>query len=302
MAWSSAVLTSDEVTLAAADKPLLAAKNAAASVSATSQWRTSGSWASGSDGTHADYPATNGYDFGGDHDTRPSSAQTTWYYLMQWASGAPDFDLAVILGHNFGTIGGLTVTLEIADDNAFTTNLQTIATWTPGTSNDRLVSLSLKHTGSNALRYSTVPYARMKLTKGSSFTPQFTEIWLGRRRQLRHAANRPHGLDNTRSGVSEFVSQSGGMVRTTFYKGQAERRFQWDVANATEISDVKSWWSESEYGTRPFIYIEKPNANPGDAHFMWSESDGLSLPEVGPGHRLFDLPMVEQTPFLSAEA
>lgn len=305
MAWSSAVLSADEVSLAAADKPLLVATNVLEDVDASgAMWKTGGSWADGADETHADYPATNAYDRRGEDDTRPNAAAATWYFILKWAAGAGDFDSAFILGHNFGTIGGLTVSIQIADSRDFVTNLQTIATWTPGTSTKRLASLSLKHTGADALRYSTVPYARLKVIKDGTitFTPQVAELVLGRRRQLRHEALRPYSRDDNQSGFSDFIAQGGGRVRNAMFVGAAIRTATWSIANTTEATQITSWRSESGYGTKPFFFVERPATAPTDALFMFQDGGEFRFPNVGPIERQFGVELVEQTPFLTAEA
>ena len=150
MAWSAAALGAQEIADATANYPCLVGIHAGDSI-VDARWNETGSLAD-DDTSETGYPASNAADRRGDVPTKPDAAASTWYWMIDLGAAAADFDMAAIFGHNFGTIGGLTVTLEIADDNAFTSGHETIATWTPLTSNTRLVSYALFHTGADALR------------------------------------------------------------------------------------------------------------------------------------------------------
>lgn len=302
MAWSSAALTAAEIAAALADKPCLIAKNVVETVDASgAMWKQGGLWSAGADETATNYEAAYAYDRGHSYETKPATAQTTWYYLMKWAGGT-EFDTCHILGHNFGTIGGLTVTLQIADDTAFSTNLQTIATWTPGSSTLRLGEMKLRHTGSAALRYTGVLYARLGITKGSTFTPEIGELWLGRRRQLLHRPNNPYNPDDRSWAGSEFDSMSGVRTRTVDHEGRARVSGTWDLADSTEIADVLLFRDDSGYLSKPFLYVDEPETAAHAAWLMFHQGSGFALPSPAPIARPFSLELEEQAPFLAGEA
>src|SRR5687768_212146 len=135
MPYSATTISSGEATALTADKPLFVGNSVLEDYNAIPQWRVSGSWASGTDiSDNATYPVWRGFDRAADSFTQPTSVsgQATVYYICDLANGTDDLhtvDSVFIIGHNFGTLGA-TALVQIADDNAFSTNLITLATWT----------------------------------------------------------------------------------------------------------------------------------------------------------------------------
>lgn len=284
--------------LVLANHVLFAAENDAAFAT---RWSTTGSWTSGADLTASDSPGYNAYDFQFNRFTAPSSAQSTWYFLMNFGGTPATIDAAVILGHNFGAIGGLTVTLEVADDAAFTTNLRTLATWTPGTSTKRLVNVTL---GGSNNSYSGVVYARVKITGSSAFIPQIGEIFLGARRQLNSAGLLPYDPDMESARTVDFDGRSGVRTRYVFNDGQQTLKFDLSIADASSDAVVSSWWSDCAHGTRPFVYIERPNTAPGAAFLMWfPQGYKLQRPYLSDVVRRLSVELEEQgAPFYANES
>lgn len=276
MAWSSAALSADELAQMAADKPILGGSQVLEDAT-DAQWRQSGSFASGSDETDSDWPARRAYDRQDYLQTRPDSSQNTWYMIFQLP--AVEFDFLAIFNHG---MGGETVSAEVADDNAFSTNLQEIYSVTAG--GGRIVSFSLKHTGSDALRYSSVDYFRLKVV-GTNILPRLGEIWLGRRRQLDQQPLVPWDEKAKRSSVDYFESASG--VRHAYIRNQGQRLMAatFNPHTTTYKDAIENWFSDCDYGGSPFVYCDKPTTSPTDAVVMSLDAPELVFPQVGPFER-----------------
>lgn len=303
MAYSSAAVSARELAAAALDYPQLGGKNVVRSVDASgSSWRTSGSWATGSEAQAVGYEARWGHDGYGTGPTRPSSAQLTWYYLLKWAAGAPDIDRVLILG--LAGCSGVTVSLELANDNAFTSGLIQLASWAV-TTEKRLAALVLKHTGTDALRYSLAPYARLKFTKGTTFVPEFTELVLDRRRQLMHKPDAPWaGLDSVTSGFGESVSLGGIITRNENFAGGIQFNGDLQSNDSLEQADLRAWAKETRWGVRPWAYVENPTSEPNRVLYGFAGEPGFAMPNP-PGFpsavRDFSFSFVESAPFLLEE-
>jgi len=300
MAWSSAAISATYLAARALDKPMLIGANELRPDRVSSiQWRTSGSFSSGSDGTATNGPARRAGDGFTSMYTYPSSAANTWYYLMKWTTAAT-FDALVIIGHNFGTIGGLTVTLDVADDDAFSSNLQTIATISPGSSNDRSVALTLKHTGSDPRQYTGVTRARLKVTKGSSHTPQFSELILGRSHQLTYKPDIEYATFNEESSTDESETLTGEVGGVTNYERRKLLEADLTLQDETEATKIKDWWSDCKGGTKPFVWIEEPTTTPSSAMLMMLSEKRAPLNYIDGALQTYRISAREQSPFLLA--
>ena len=293
---SSTDLSAAELALVTDQKPMLIASNVLDD--AAVRWNDAGT---SSDGAldHASYPATYAHDQFHHLYTTTSSAKTTWYYVVNMNT-AQDFDAVAILGHNFGTIGGLTVTLELDDNNNGSySSTTTLSTWSPGSSNDRLSSIVLAGAGV-AERHSGHSHVRLKLTKGSTFTPQIGELWIGRRRHLPYQFDGPLGDQHHRADFIDFASRSGVRTRHQMSKGQRVFSGSMLIDQSADITSINTFWSEADYGNRPFLWIPDPGtpANVYVMHHSTGELDfGLELPAA----RRFNLDMIEQAPFKDTE-
>jgi hypothetical protein len=302
MAWSSADLDATKRALAADDKPLLLGSNRLRGLtSSTLQWRTTGSFGSGSDGTSATGPTKYLWDGYTSVYSAPGSAQTTWYLIANLGS-LVTFDAIWIGPHNFATIGGLTVSLEIAGDNAFSVNLTEIATWAPASSTRRLTEFVLEHGGGVAQTY-TAQYVRLKMTKGATFTPQISEIMLGVRRQLQCAPDEPWDDSHLRSACEDRKSLSGSTTRYVAAKGQRVLEAQLRAWESTYKSDLSGLWqTDLDYGTRPLVWVDQPTTAPQNAPLFVLDPE-LSFPYVGPSERELRLRGEEQGPqFVASES
>jgi len=307
MAYTVADLPAQEQTDAAADRPMLMSKHALeewrTQPAFRAQWRGSLTLATGQDDTDGGAPAFNAYDRFLGRPTRPAGSATSWAFCVDFGGANAEFDHVLIGGHNLGAIGSTTVELQIADDAAFTTNLITVATFTPGSTNARLVSLSLGTGGNPAPNvYSAVQFLRVLITRSPSalFTPQIGELVLGRRRQLRRRPTVPYDPDQQVSETADFVSRSGVTTRYVFNRGRAmitPVEVAFDTAQATPVT---GWWSDINQGTRAFGWVERPGTAPTVA--FWVLADPRStFPYETDKIRRFAFSLVEQPPYAGLE-
>ena len=309
---TAAALSAAEVARVTNDKPILVGENILESADYIKWFKGDEPTAnvnSGTDRSEAGYPATRAHDRTAHATTRPQSALTQNDWYLSWnLSASKSFDMIMIGGHNFTSATSLTVSFEIADSTNFNTNLHTIATWSNAhQSSKRLVSLSLKHTGSDPLRYtidSTTPigqYGRIKLDAGANWTPQIGEVWLGRRRHLPYEFDGPLDDKSTESRYSDFEARSGVRTRYVYSQGRARRSVTTLIDDATDIATVDSFWSECGYGSKPFLMIDKPNTD-AQRCYMMTHQGGLDFPLTLPAARQLSLNMVESAPFYSSES
>lgn len=297
MAYSNANLPAADVLLAAADKPLALARNWLRTLS-DARWNQVGTIATADD-SHADGPATYGYDEFDNHQTYPASAQNTWYYVIDFgASGLAVVDGIGILNHNLGSEGATCALQFDANQNDAWSSVHTAATQTPAANDDkRLVYLDLDHGAvGTAQRYEDVRYARLKFT-GTGIQPKFGELVVSRRRQLERNPNRPRDPNQLTGSQSVFEGSTGIMSAYTYYKG---RRKLIDIINPDEASYIADWEAlfedDTDFGTLPFLWIENPNSAPTDANWMRFVNPDLIGPRRSVSDRNFVINAIEQGP------
>jgi hypothetical protein len=299
MAYSSADLSSADLASAAADQPLAIGRNWLRHAdSVAPQWKQGGSWAAGSDETDSDGPTSYAWDEFDDLQTYPDASQTTWYLLMDFgASEVGIIDSLVLL--NCTNLESVRVRLQIADDNAFSSNLITISDNTLGASfSGRHVDLVIKESGdSNAKRYSSVRYARLLFTKGSGFIPRIGEVILGRRRQLKAHPTLPYAPRQLTGKRARFESAGGVVTDYVFHRGR--RRLEGTITphQTAYIDDwVALFEQDCDLGKYGFVWVDDPNSSATDAYWMRWDDMGLSGPFVGYTERQFRISAMEQGP------
>lgn len=280
----------------AADKHLYAGQNHVRD--ALVEWRTSGSWSSGADGTDADYPTVRAGD-GHAHNlrTRPSTTNDPWYLIINFQALVA-FDCIALINHNLG-ISGMSVSVQIADDPAYSTNLITLATFSPGVGSAlRLVDLALDHSGASAFLY-TAQYARILVDPGSAMKPELGEVIFSQRRQLEYNPNDGYDPDLQRTRGNGFRAASGVQ---TFYRrsvGQKLLEADYTVDGASYVAAIKSLWEDDcEHGSQPFLWVPRPATAPTQAHLMrFAGGDDITfgLPHDGPSARAW-VPEAEEVP------
>tara|TARA_R100001163_G_C5063076_1_gene200295 strand:- start:678 stop:1592 length:915 start_codon:yes stop_codon:yes gene_type:complete len=303
---TATALSADENRLVTNDKPVLIGSNAVESA-AYAKWLTGASdnVTTATDLANADFPSTRAYDRYNHSITKPGSAAATYYFACDLGSSAPDFDMAMIAGHNFSGVS-MTITIEVSDTVTFGSP-STIATWTGTQPSTRLVKYDLYHTGSSAMRYSidtTTPYSRyvrLKIAKTSgTMIPEISEFWLGRRRHLPFKFETELDDKRTESRVGDFESKSGVTTRYTYNRGQARRSQTTLVDGSANIATVDSWWSECEQGTKPFLFCENPGTAPNATQLV-HHLGALEFPLTYPNARQLSLEMREMAPFTATE-
>lgn len=294
MAWSNADLTSSEQSLFSNDKPLLSHNVITPSVVSSADWDADGSGTPNAGAT--DGPGVWAYDGRTALKTKPNAAGTTWYYIVVF-SASVEFDFAAIIGHNFNELTTPSVTLEIADNSAFSSNLQEIADFS--ISSKRCIEYTLKHSGSTAQRYSNVDYARIKITTGASETPEFGELYLGARAQLRFSANRPF-VQNGISSVTEWSdAQSGAATAYTRAKGRRILERNFTITNDSVgnfVNVIGTWWGDVGFGANTFIFCEEPSSSPNNSWLVRLAEPKLGFTRTSPFHGVMSHRYIEQGP------
>lgn len=241
MAWSSASLSAAQQARYTANKPAILPWNVLDTYNTAAQWRTTGSWASGADAASTTYPTSNLIDYNGHTYTMPTASAVTDYLIFDLASA--EIDTVAF----YSTQTSLTtMRFEIADDNAFTTNLQTVATVT-GIPRCQAGSLG-------TTLYSSVQYARMLMTASGSVTHNAYQVFAGRRYHLPFASRAPHTLSLLRSKVTDTIGENGIISRYTHSSGMAEIHYE-GIFNDDDLADFKTYVRDrTEDCTRPFIW------------------------------------------------
>ena len=304
---TATALSAAEQLLVTNDKPVLIGSNAIESA-ARAKWLTGASdnVDSATDLANTDFPTTRVYDRLAHSVTKPASAAGTIYLAFGLTTSAPEFDCAMIAGHNFSGVG-MTITIEVADNATFGSP-STIATWLGEQPATRLVKYDLHHSGSDPMRYTidtTSPisrYVRIKIVKTSgTMIPEIGEFWLGRRRHLPYKFDQVLDDKRTVSRVADFEARSGVTTRYTYNRGQSRRSGTTLIDGAENIATVDSWWSECEQGTKPFLYCENPATAP-EATQLMHQIGGLDFPQTQPSARQLTLELRELYPFTATES
>lgn len=291
---------SDYITWLDDDKPLLGVQRIPVSpdvaIWSNADEAAVGGETGGTPRTNTTYPIKNAYDDLVDLVTKPSVAVVTdnvWYIVFDLGITVT-IDMAAIIGHNFGTLGGVTITLEVDDVGTFDSgNLQTIATWTTPTDDDRLIELELKHTGSVALEYFDLQFIRLKIAAAGDIIPEVGDLFLGKRYQLK--SNPRVGFDPTSlHGESEITRTGGGVVHKII---RHDRRFDLNASLrpsvTNRINDIINWYRGA---SRAFIWIREPGTSPNTWHYMIRYPDDLDFPSGGYSKRDVTIQAIEQGP------
>jgi hypothetical protein len=291
-------LSSTIRALAAADQPLLFGENWMRDLATAPQWKQGGSWAAGADETAATGPTSYAYDDWDHQRTYPATAQTVWYFLIDFgASGAGPFDTMAIL--NPANLTSVQVDAQVADNNAYSTNLRTIATVTP-TTGARIILLDLDHGVGVEQQYSDTRFMRIKFS-GAAHIPRFGELIVSRRRQLKTSAVGTYDPKPLSSKVAVFESDSGVDVAYTFHKNRRRVQGAWSMHEDAYVSDWESLFeTDTDGGTLPFVWIEKPGTASSTALWMRLNTFEMTGPLEGWTERLMSLDAIEKGPnFLS---
>jgi len=311
--WTSAELTSDELARIAADKSLFVGGQVVEDAIA-GRWVGAGGTIASAETTDSDYPVRFGYDRRLHVATRVDtlSSGSDHYLIYQLPAGGKTISAGVIAGHNFSGVANLTVSLMISDDGDFTgggLNVETIASWATPFTSHRLVTqegasgaLGVKHTGTEARRYSAVEYVALRVNlSAGSMVPWVGELWLGDVLPMRHKPNRPHSPDDFRTLKRVFESDDGHKTNVIHGEGQKVMEAGWEVNDAGIIAGLEAFGAAMSYGGDPFLFWENPGTDPDSVWLMDTPTDRFALPDVNVDLRDFALAMTENAPFLVSE-
>ena len=335
MAYATGTVSAAEQDALTAGRPLLLATNHVRNLLSASlqhQWSASGSWADSlpagaSNRTLATHPTNRAWDGVLYAPTKPTGAEGVegsglntsyvWYLLaeLQESSDASHtIDAVMVRPLNASSWpAGATIQIQIADNNAFSTNLLTLSSFTGASlGNRKLLDLNLS-TGAGANlwgRFTSVRFARLRISASAtwgSVRPEIGEWVMGRRRQLAHNPRIPHDERPSVSVVADFTAQSQARSRYVFASGA--RNVELGLMPQTigsyainEVSELRTWFAETGYGARPFLYLEPGvSGQTKDSYWMMIDEPELVMPLNGPFHRSVTLSMLEQPPFATAE-
>lgn len=292
MAVVETLLAAWETTAFAADKPLIASQSIPTSP-AYAKWVEVGQVGAGNittwtDRTDSDFPIRRAYD-GYPHlvTKTDATAANEWYLAFDFGS-AIDFDCAFLIGTNMGTVNPVTLDLQVADDNAFSTNLKTIGTFTA--SNDRMQDYVLSD-GSGAARW-TAQYAWLKIARVANFTPEIGELILGRRRQMQSMPLNPFDPTSLHDEIGRSRSMGGISHTTVFHRRRFELSATFSEHEDTYINGLIGFWQECN---NTFVWCWEPTTTPGGWNLMSKDAD-FDFPSEGWTERTVTLTGSEQGP------
>ena len=315
MAWSNTFLSSQEISDKAANRPILLAKNALTTTGGSLEWNKNTGVFSETEYPDPLYPSNRALDGYAHLPAKPLQAAVNVWYLLMRADTSIAFDSMVILGHNFGdcAAAGVNVSLQIADDAAFSSNLETL-TASNVTTNRRHVALSLDHDGSVSLadititqkRYTGVAYVRLRLASVNfsnfSSAPQIGEVILAKRWQLYQKPDEPWDDLQFRSSVSDAESKSGVITRYVRHAGRRVLSAGFTFATETHAAQLRNAYIEAAYGTKPIVWIDNPASTyPTQAALYGYLQPDLSIPYQGPYERTAQVEFTEVAPFYWTE-
>lgn len=254
-----------------ASKPMLVGLNVLDDQQTQAQWRTTGSWASGSDLTDSDFPTTRLNDGRVHLVSKPTDVATTEYYVMldlnTGTNEAHTADFAAVLGHNFGDLPGLiTATLQIDDNSDFSTAVQLGTYSVPD--NRAFAFTQFGVPDADWHTYTTIRYLRLRITTNAADIgiPEIGQLVIGKARRLSQHPTRPWDPDGTESDVADFAPKGGQGVRYVRSYGQAVlRQVQWqatgtDLYALDDVATLQSWRDDTKHLSAPFVGVLDPRS------------------------------------------
>jgi hypothetical protein len=291
----TAALTALEQASKAADYPLICGVHALRAAGA--KWTLTGLYSS-TDLSDPDMPAWRACDATHHLRTRPGSLGADWYIVFNLAAPLPDYDCLALLNHSIDPALLTRIDAEAADDAAFSSGLTNVLVNQTVITAARHIYLTLGDSG--PLRFSEARYLRIRIRTSVSLQPEIGEVWLGRRRQLNQAPDRPHDhlgltsrlVTSNGNGYSDVV-QAGAYGGEVGIAGRAD--FPLSIRGIYG-SDIRSLHAECGYASRPVLVVPKPQSDPHRAIVMQLET-GISVRTVAdPSLEAADLRLHEIAP------
>lgn len=262
--WTSGTsIPAQDIADAASDKPLILSENIVGGATAIT-------WSAGG-GADANYPTKRVHDGYQHLGTRAVSAAVENFLVFQFDSSVEFDSISILDRFNTGGTGALvgsSITVDIATDSGFTTDVVNLVTRTVVADVDERRSLFLSL--NTQKRISGTGYLRIGFDTGDATTLLMNvgEVIIGVRNQIRREVLTPGSKQKTASRVKTFTSNSGVQSRYIFNKGQQIREASFvtygsdtDAPPTTEISKFTDWWEQISYGALPFIYCEDPSSD-----------------------------------------
>lgn len=302
MSYVQGQLPAGERSAQQASRPMLVKLNVLDDQQNQAEWRTTGSWASGSDLTDSDFPTTRLNDGRVHLVTKPTDVATATYYVMlDLTVGTTDaytVDFCSVHGHNFGDLpGNITCTLQIDNNSDFSTPV-TLGVYASVADNKAFAFTQIGVApDSNFYTYTSVRYLRLKIETdaGDVGIPEIGQLVIGKARRLSQGPTRPWDPDGTESDVADFSPKGGQGVRYTRSYGQAVlRSIQWqatgtDLYSLDDVATLKSWRDDTNHLSTPFVYVVDPRsvsaAVSDQVYFFQVRSPGFRSAYIGPAER-----------------
>jgi len=291
MAWSEVDIPAAEQALFEKDKPFILAQNLLRT--ATPTWVDS----TGANAFNATFPPVRVHDGYTDLATRPTDLTNATYYLRFDLGALREFDTVAFPRH---LVGGYDVSLEVADNSAYSTNLTTVhpAITVPANAGRFIMTALSSTTGRKII---TARYVRIKIVKASgTAVPNLFEVCLGKRIQLSHNPDVPYDPDAQAPSLATAVSYSG---RRTNYIRHGRQRFIRGAltTSGTEAAAILAGYKDAQGNARPVVYSPAPFTRGQDFLFGFMATD-FDMPYAGPIDRRYSIDFEEQGPhFLSEE-
>jgi len=296
MAYGYANVGATELADLALDKPLIGA-NVTPRIPERERWNQTGTYAAADD-TAAGYPIHRLHDADPEYVTKPDTAATTQYINLRFTNPVDVDHIAIGPGHNLGTLAltGLAFEVDRNQDGVFTAvdSCDLVAAF-PMSSDNRILQLDLDPGGGvgTPQRFTDVEYCRLKMTKGTNFTPEITELIIGSRYQFPRWPNKPFNQNNI-GDLTETSdpSKGGGIDKTTFAEGQFILDGEWTLKSG-ETTRLRSTWKQMRGS---LIWCWEPSSAPNSFHMLVRDGDRLQLPFVGHKTHSFEITGIEQGP------
>lgn len=293
MSFSSTSIPAAEAAARALGKPQMMGSHAGELPSTFPLW-TTGGLATDTDVSAAGYEAWRAFDRSAVERTRPNAAAASIYLVFEIPSGKV-FDTLVGL-NTFWPLPP-TLTLQIANDTAFSSALSTILSGYTPTGGRFGVALASRYT-------STGGWGRLRIQFGGATVPELGELWLGQARVLQANPQTPHDERGKISDRRTSGAQTAHPIDVTTYAGRMRLRAQLRGHTTEALDDAatyRAWKLECGAGARPGLYLRDPLGAP-NGWALLALDGGVSVPQVLPsGLAEVDLGGVELPPYLSAE-
>lgn len=294
MAVDYDVITGAELAAFQADYPILCGQSktmlAAEGGSMVASW---GTVAGGNTLDLSTHPAARVAD-GFHHLPSKTDAAIVSAFLSIDFGAAYEFDVCALLGHNAGDGGWTSVALRCYDGGWAGAATQ-VHIWTglAAVGDKRLSVTMMRHAAGYAYRY-RMRYWAFEFTFSAGTVPQVSEVFFGRRRQMAHHPDNPHDPGASVTSRTLGQTQSGVMAPWTNFRGRHVADLKWAISDAASISALQSWWSDSQHGTKPSLWIPRPYTAPQDAYAMFPEPAEFRFPYVGYEERRAAISLLEQ--------